>query len=122
MRVSIDHKESSTGFLKKKPIYTVLLRVDFSEEELHVIKRDKLEKFVIMERPASFNINGKGLPEDTFFLKINRLLNGKTDEYALSTPAEAKGYEHELVEALKGLKAFLEANQEIEQKSQTFEL
>jgi len=59
-------------------------------------------------------------PDHAAKSKIGSLVKGP-DRYVLDTPADAKGYEARLTEALKTLKGFLQAN-ESKAESKSFEL
>jgi hypothetical protein len=123
MRVSIDHGEMTSGFFAKKTFHTVTVRVDFSEEEKHIIKKTRIEKATVVERgvPADRNPRQFEGIEDVFNLTVHKLLEGP-DTYAFETPLEAKEYEELFKASLQNLKAHLVGNTGIEQKSSSFEL
>lgn len=125
MRVTINHVEKTSGFLKKTTYYVVVCRVDFTEEEKHIIKERKLGWTVVLPRPKPCNEKPDEYRDENFYNLIIGTLNSSDkfpDEYALATPSEAKEYEHRLTEALKVTKEFIMNNAEIEQKATTFEL
>lgn len=124
MKVDINHSEKQTGLLRKTTHYVVKLIVTFSEEERQIIKDRNLKGETILERPVPSDrkpeqFNGI---EDVFNLRISTIMDGKPDEYALSTVAEAKEYDAALRDAMHDLKAFISANAEVENKSSSFEL
>ena len=120
MRVSIEHKEVQKGMLKKTTYYDVHVAVEFTEEEQAVIKLNKVEDAVVLERepPAGAKLT-EGL-EDIFHLKVRNLLKGE-DTYRLTSPSDASQYDAELKDALANLKAFIEENASGPESS-TFEL
>lgn len=125
MRVNIDHKEVQQGLLKKKTYYQVDVRVEFSEEERHILDKDEHRYRVVLERPVPTPYASKFKNiEDVWNLTVNRLLNPSDKEYPflLDTLSDAKAYEAEVTEALKELKAYIEANSGIDEKSKSFEL
>ena len=126
MRVSISHGEHKTGLLLGKKRHTVTVSVQFSDEELHVIKNRDLGNDIILERDPPVDakvtevkgvgsalkvVSGMGKTVNGFHLRIKDLMNG-SDTYTLTTPVEAKVYEDELIEKLRVLKSYLEGNAE----------
>ena len=124
MRVNIEHKEISKGMLKKKTYHQVDLTVEFSEEEKQIIKQQNLTRTIVLERepPADRNPGSFQGIEDVLNLTIFHLVDGKPNSHTLATPMDAKQYEADLTDALKSLKAFLDENAGVEEKSKTFEL
>lgn len=129
MRVSIEHKEKTTGIFSKKTWYIVSLKVEFSQEERTIIEKRKLSDYVIWERPHDDEAQERHKKDLAFLdslgpdnLTAGKLAKGKPDEYALATPIGAKNYESKLKDALVGMKDFIAGNAEIEQKSTSFEL
>ena len=120
MRVSIEHKEVQKGMLKKTTYYDVHLAVEFTEEEQAIIKRNKVEGAVVLERqpPAGAKVT-EGV-EDVFHLNVRKLLKGE-DVHRLASPSEASQYDAELKDALANLKVFIEENA-TGPESSTFEL
>lgn len=111
MRISIEHGETTTGFIFKKTLFTVRLAVQFSEEELAIIKLRKLESDVLVERdpPADVSLRNTDNP-NIFHLTIGKLVKKGSDTYVVSTPIEAKNYEMLLHERLKLLKEYIMGN------------
>ena len=125
MRVSIEHTERQEGMFRKTTYYVVHCKVDFSQEELEIIKQRKLEKTIVMERPVHAHIKNKDRFEGAFNLSISGLMSSSHangEQYVCATPQDAKMYEAELIEQLKLLNAFIYENVQVEEKSQTFEL
>lgn len=130
MRVSIEHKEKQVGFIRKKKYHAVTCRVDFSEEEMQIIKQGQLWDMVVLERsrPANEEPNEYRGP-DFFNLTVGDLSsvdqkgNKLVDEYCFATPHEAREYELQLTEALKTLKSYLQHHAGLYgHKETTFEL
>lgn len=126
MKVSIDHGETKKGLIFTTKFYTVTVHVTFSAEEQAIIRERKLGKDIVLKREPPVNakvtqvtgvmsagkvLSGLGKTQNGFHLKISDLLNG-ADTYTLSTPVEAKEYEHELLGCLKNLKGYLVENAE----------
>ena len=124
MRVTIDHVQTTKGIFQKKTVYEVHTRVEFDSSEIAVIKQHKLDRVTILERQPSVHARGKNFAAenpDIFNLNVYNLLNS-TDEYQCETPLEAKQYDGELREALRNLKAYLDANGSPVSGRDTFEL
>lgn len=123
MKVDINHREETSGWLSKKTYYVVDLTVTFSEEELAIIKQRKLEGDIVIERgiPANQDPGKFKNIEDVFNLSIGKLTRG-TDSYAFSSPRDAKEYEAEIHDIMPKLKQHIMDNAEIEEKSTSFEL
>jgi len=117
MRVSFDHKEISKGLFKKKVVVEVLTTVQFSDEELDIIKNRKLKDFVVFKRDPDVVVadrfsNDKPyldslIEAGNFTLTIGKLMSGKPDSYTCPSPVHAKNYEQELTAKLKELKDFI---------------
>ena len=122
MRVKIDHgEETRGGMFSKKQYNTVTIKVDFTSEELTIIRDNDLEEVIVLKRPPPADI--KNVQEnilDVFYLRIRQLIKG-ADVYALESVGDARLYEKDLMEALPELKSYLEANAGIEEKSKTLE-
>jgi len=129
MRANIEHKEYTTGLLRKTTWFQVVTGVEFTEEEKAVIKQRKLDRTVVLEREpdaeAAHRLGRDYLLSlgDTIHLKIGDLLNPrKPDVYNLKTPLEAKQYEENVLASLKKLKQYIVGNVGIEEKSKTVEI
>lgn len=138
MRINIEHTEKKQGMVFKKTLHGVSITINFSQEELQIIKVRKLERTVILERETPADVNEEkhadrglarklataaimGADANHFHLTIGKLMRG-TDTYYVSTPLEAKAYEAELKEALPLLKQYITENEGITERSSTFEL
>jgi hypothetical protein len=122
MRIQIDHKEKTEGLFKKKTFVEVELDVQFSQEELAVIDKHKLEKTIVMERAPPHGGSHEPHMADVYHLSFWRLVHNHPDKYAVASHAEAKAYEAELIAALKQAKSYLEANAAPAEKSKVLEL
>lgn len=128
MRVDIKHVEKKQGLLFGTKLYGVECTVVFSDEERQIIEERDLKPVVFMERRAPADVDEekhesrglgkklltaavKGRDANSHGLSFNKLLRG-ADTYFTPSPADAKFYEEDLVEALKTAKKYLEANEE----------
>lgn len=141
MKVSIEHKEKTTGMLRRTTLHGVEVSIKFSDEELAVIETRDLKYDVVLERGYSADVTDakaikqenrgmgrrllnaavNGADANTTHLTINKLMKGP-DLFYLTTPLEAKAYEDELKEGLVQLKGYIVGNEGIEEKASTFEL
>jgi hypothetical protein len=127
MRVSIEHREATSGLFKKVTQYEVVTTIQFTEEERAVIKKRELENTIVLEREPNARKTSHLRPDekialaDVFHLKISGLLKG-TDVYTCDTPLEAQQYDGELKQALQQLKAYIGANADARVGVETFEL
>lgn len=123
MRVSIDHGEIKKGMLRKKTYHQVRIKVDFSEEELQIINANGLKYHVIHEtEPSATRGASPSDDADWFYTKVAHFMQDEPSVHDCNTPLEAKQYEANITEGLKNLKALLDANKEVEEKSSSFEL
>ena len=125
MRVKIEHKEVEKGMFKKRTYHRVYVTVAFSEEELAIIDNSNLKDLIIIERKLPPNLKPSDDPEDDrrhCALSLRQLLGNGPSGYLCATPLDAKHYETELTEALHQLKAVIEENAGVEEKSKTFEI
>lgn len=141
MKVNIEHKEKTTGVLRRTTLHGVEVRIGFSEEELGVIEARDLKYDVVLERGHSADVSDtkamkqenrglgrallnaavNGKDANTTHLTINKMMKGP-DLYFLSTPLEAKEYEAALKEKLVQLKGYIVENEGVEEKTSSFEL
>lgn len=120
MKVTIEHGEVKEGFVRKTTYCTVTVHVIFSEEEKAALK-DKNP--TVLKRPVPANIplaQGKGIGA-VFDLTLSQLMKGP-NTYVAGQISDARQYEEDLKDALKGLKAYIDGNKTIENKSSSFEL
>ena len=138
MRVEIKHVEKTQGLIYRKTLHGVALTVTFSEEEREIIKARRLERTCIIERGAPADVDAEkharrgltrklatvatgGYDALNFDLTIAKLLRG-TDTYYFDKPIEAKEYEAEIRERLPTLKSYIQENEGVAEKSDSFEL
>ena len=141
MKVSIDHKEKSVGMLRRSTLHGIEVHIQFSEEELAVIEARDLKDTTVLERGYSADVSEtkaikqenrglgrailnaavNGKDANTTNLTINKLMRGP-DLYYVTTPLEAKAYEDQLKEQLVVLKGYIVGNEQVEEKSSSFEL
>ena len=108
MRVSIDHHTVRKGFLFKKTFHEVHLTVAFTHEEKQIIKQRNLLRAKLMERrPANARVDAS---DESFELRVEHLMEGKTDRFLCATPSQSKIYEERLLEALGQMKLWLDDN------------
>ena len=123
MRVHIEHGEEQKGLFIQKSFPTVTLRIEFSEEEQHIISSQRLDQTIIMERPPSRQLKVYEYDNfDKFHLRIAHILNFQSDVWFARDILEAKEYAAELEDCVRSLKEFLEGNAELDTQNRTFEL
>ena len=126
MRVTINHFEKQRGLVRRKTLYGIGCKVDFSDEEKQIIKQRKLGDYIILQWPVNEAQNDLKFCAEhgvtTNNLKIEDL-NGKTGVgHVFPIPTDARQHEQNLTEALKTMKEFVMANAEMEKGSTSFEL
>jgi hypothetical protein len=127
MRVTIEHREKTTGLIRKTTLHEVHTRVEFSAQEQGIIRQRKLSKTIVMDRGPDAQAQKNVTPDrvasfgDFFDLKISDLEKG-ADVYRLSSPLEAKVYDEKLKAHLRTLKEYLEGNAETRTGAESFEL
>ncbi len=141
MKVRINHVEKTTGMLRKRTHYGVIVSVVFDSTEQAIIQERGLMRDIVLERGypsdmsdaqvekhANRGLGAKllkaavsGVDSNHYHLTIGKLMQDE-DVYHLSTPIEAKHYEADLKEALVQLKNYILENETIENKSDSFEL
>jgi hypothetical protein len=125
MRVNISSTEKTQGLLRKTSYVQFSANIDFTEEELHVIKQAGLDKKSICEKPQSDIVVkrlGKSADDPRMFqLTVATLMREKPWTYDLDDHAQANVFKEELTEGLKLLKRHIEANAAGPQ-SESFEL
>lgn len=110
MRVEIKHHIIRKGLLLKTTFYQVSLSVHFTHEEKQIIyQRELLKTKLVDRRPADARVDDR---DEKFELRVEHLLNGKTDHFLCSTPSQAKIYEERVLEMLEQVKLWLDDNAE----------
>jgi hypothetical protein len=101
--------------------------VRFSTDELAVIRARKLEDVLVLERQpdaqAVHNINAGATASfgNRSNLRISDLIY-EVDTYSCDTPLEARAYETKIRDALRNLKAYIDANAVVKRGRETYEL
>lgn len=110
MRVSIDHHTIRKGFLFKKTFHEVHLSVAFTHEEKQIIRQRNLLKTKLVDRrPANARVDDR---DDKYELRVEHLMDGRTDRFLCATPSRAKIYEEDLLAMLGQMKLWLDDNAE----------
>lgn len=110
MRVSIDHHTIRKGLLLKKTYYEVRLTVAFTHEEKQIIRQRGLLKTKLVDRrPANARVDDR---DEKFELRVEHLMDGRTDRFLCGTPSKSKIYEEDLLAILNQMKAWLDDNAE----------
>ncbi len=130
MQVSIKNVEKKKGMVRSKKFYGVELTVNFSQEELAIIKERNLAKTIIVERDRSVEqgerstteigvVTGlakaalKGTHTLTDHLTLAGLLKNPTDTHFFTKPSDAKEYVEDVKNGLTDLKGYIEGNAEV---------
>ena len=110
MRVSISHHDVRRGLLFKKTYYEVHLSVAFTHEEKQIIQQRGLLKTKLADRrPADARVDDR---DEKFELRVEHIINGKTDRFLCATPSKSKIYEEDLLDVLEQMKLWLDDNAE----------
>ncbi|WP_172299994.1 hypothetical protein [Pseudoruegeria sp. HB172150] len=108
MRVAIDHHTVHRGFPFRKTFEEVHLTVAFSHEEKQVIRQRGLLKFKLVDRrPANARVDDR---DQKFELRVEHLMDGRTDRFLCANPSAAKDYEADLLAVLEQMKRWLDDN------------
>ena len=110
MRVSITHHTIRKGLLFKKTYHEVHLTVAFTHEEKQIIKQRGLLKTKLVDRrPADAKNDAR---DEKFELRVEHLMDGKTDRFLCATPSRSKIYEEDLLAVMQQMKLWLSDNAE----------
>lgn len=110
MRVAIDHHTVQKGLLFKTSYEEVHLTVAFTHEEKQIIRQRRLLKFKLLDRrPATAKVDDR---DEKFELRVEHLMDGRTDRFLCANPSQAKIYEENLLSILGQMKLWLEDNAE----------
>jgi len=108
MRVSISHHTVRKGVLFRTTYYEVHLTVAFTHEEKQIIRQRNLLKTKLVDRrPATAKVDDR---DEKFELRVEHLMDGRTDTFLCANPSKAKIYEDELLEMLAQMKLWLSDN------------
>jgi len=110
MRVSITHHTIRKGLLFKKTYHEVHLTVAFTHEEKQIIKQRGLLKTKLVDRrPADAKNDAR---DEKFELRVEHLMDGRTDRFLCATPSKSKIYEEDLLAVMQQMKLWLSDNAE----------
>lgn len=110
MRVTIDHQTIRKGVLLKTTYYEVSLTVAFTHEEKQIIRQRGLLKTKLVDRrPANAKVDDR---DEKFELRVEHLMDGRTDRFLCATPSKSKIYEEDLLAVLEQMKRWLDDNAE----------
>ncbi|MEM7241809.1 MAG: hypothetical protein AAF429_06460 [Pseudomonadota bacterium] len=110
MRVSIDHQTIRKGLVFKRTYYQVSLSVYFTHEEKQIIKQRGLLKTKLADRrPATAKVEDR---DEKFELRVEHVMNGKTDHFLCATPSKSKIYEEQILMMLEQVKDWIDDNAE----------
>ena len=108
MRVSLSHHTVTKGFLFKKTYHEVHLTVAFTHEEKQIIRQRGLLKTKLVDRrPADAKNDAR---DEQFELRVEHLMDGKTDRFLWATPSKSKIYEENLLAMMQQMKLWLSDN------------
>ena len=110
MRVSISHHDVRRGLLFKTTYHEVHLLVAFTHEEKQIIRQRNLLKTKLVDRrPTDAKVDDR---DQKFELRVEHLMDGKTDRFLCANPSKAKIYEEDLLAVLQQMKLWLDDNAE----------
>ena len=110
MRVSITHHTIRKGLLFKKTFHEVHLSVAFTHEEKQIIRQRGLLKTKLVDRrPADAKNDAR---DEKFELRVEHLMDGRTDRFLCATPSKSKIYEEGLLAVMQQMKLWLSDNAE----------
>ena len=110
MRISIEHHTIRKGLLFKTTYHEVHLTVAFTHEEKQIIRQRNLLKTKLVDRrPATAKVDDR---DEKFELRVEHLMDGRTDRFLCATPSKAKIYEDNLLAMLSQMKLWLNDNAE----------
>lgn len=125
MKVSVKVEEATSGLVFKTTWHVVKLKIEFSEEELHLIKEHNLRDDVILRcGPDERDGNKFDGIEDMRYIHIHNFAKSRpeTVEYAFKRSADA----HEFAEVVKAqmpvLKEHIFRHADRGESDETFEL
>ena len=94
----------------KKTYYEVHLTVAFTHEEKQIIKQRGLLKTKLVDRrPADAKNDAR---DEKFELRVEHLMDGRTDRFLCATPSKSKIYEEDLLAVMQQMKLWLSDNAE----------
>jgi hypothetical protein len=116
MRITIEHKEETKGIVFKQPVYAVRYAIQFSDEELAIIKHRNLNDHAVFHYDHGL---GDDMPTG---VPVGLFRDGRQLVRRFDNLVDAKAFEADLkTKHLPALKAVLDASRE-SGGSTTFEL
>ena len=110
MRVSLSHRTVQKGWLFKKTYHEVHLSLGLTHEEKQIIRQRGLLKTKLVDRrPATAKVDDR---DEKFELRVEHLMDGKTDRFLCATPSKSKIYEEDLLAVMEQMKLWLSDNAE----------
>ena len=116
MKVTIEHTTTKVTMFSSAP--AIALTVQFSEEELAVIKESGLRDYVFHDAP----LHPKAKADMHMPTPVHFLMDGKAIYYPYTDLAAARVDEIKIKESLKTLKGAIQANATPLKQKDTFEL
>ena len=88
----------------------VHLTVAFTHEEKQIIRsRGLLKTKLVDRRPANAKVDDR---DEKFELRVEHLMDGRTDCFLCATPSKSKIYEEDLLAIMEQMKRWLDDNAE----------
>ena len=86
------------------------MKVAFNHEEKQIIRQRGLLKTKLVDRrPADAKVDDR---DEKFELRIEDLMDGRTDRFLCANPSKSKIYEEDLLAVMQQLKLWLDDNAE----------
>lgn len=109
MKVNFEHSSVTKGMLRKTTYPVVTVTVDFTAEELALIKREKYQDHVITE---TVPVNARAdRNEQIYYCYVKTLMKGSY-EFMCENNVDAKYFEELMLDSLKNLKLHLDGGTE----------
>ncbi len=123
MKVDIKTGDRTTGMVFKKTYPTVTLKVEFTEEEKAIIKQNRLEDVIVIERDCPADRDAAKSYDGQWNVRVSSLLYSEKSglEHVGRSNGEIKGFIDQAKENLPKLKAMIEGNA-TEAEDESFEL
>ena len=119
MKIDIKRGETTRGMIRKTTFHTVTVIAEMTDEEKAIIKQNKLERVVVLERGLSAtsendDFSRKHIQEhpDAYMLKVKDMMHKDGDTHNFHSIGEANQYVAQLKEVLPKVKAMLDGNTE----------
>jgi hypothetical protein len=97
------------GLIFKKTFIRVTLDCTLTQEELHAIKENNLDKAIIYRRPVPADRKNESMSSpDIYWITCYKLRQPGTIETTFEDAVEAKRYTEELEQSLRNFKEYLD--------------